>query len=733
MTDSIALEEEHFVRMSLLLTGISPRSVRILFDKEFAPICLHATLKKEFSKLRGLKHDHVITQLQWNLLNPKFPDVPSSKKFDATLMILLLRHLTTLIPPHAGYDTLPKSSETTPASDLARIKYYRNFLAHLEDATIESTEFIQAWDDITGIIDFTGDRVKDERGNTQILIDQTKDDYSKTRKRKLNNAENGAGHMNTNNKLVDGLFKSKIGEHSNAACGREEPNPNLSSSDTSNASSEPYVIWTEANQVHTNPNFIGDSGESGSDAAYTPTTSINSDYDDPTTKKFMLQPGIHVPSNMKDTPNFNNIMRMGNMQFLLQHQVTSSHSSFHNNDVKLNDENEGESEPDQTSNSSRHDRTTWPKIDRPTVDEELDTRDHVYLPSDDVSIQSSSYFKSQKKKCNWRKWIIIIFVYSCLSVVAALIVQNEYGSKKETPGDPPTPSLIVDKCENDISTATVGEQICIPYTQQFTSNPSGIQVKQVSSQYLSALPSFSINVSSDTVSQKKENWIVYFNISRPDQQLRLMKENATCDSIGIYEITIEYDDGNFTSFKFEISFKDPQLKQIVTRINYNIHVHCEMTKTCMASSLALFVNDGGSSRLIPDIDVCSFTDKNSGTTVSADAIIHVSQLSENQTISCVPLMTNMELAANLTSTSDCIPDCKDDPQSEAYFPDKNDCTKFYQCSNGKLVFQTCSSTTYWSPSKCTCDHFDDEICNKDTNKFFKPLLSIEKCIKASLV
>lgn len=102
---------------------------------------------------------------------------------------------------------------------------------------------------------------------------------------------------------------------------------------------------------------------------------------------------------------------------------------------------------------------------------------------------------------------------------------------------------------------------------------------------------------------------------------------------------------------------DPQLKQIVTRINDNIHVHCEMTKTCMASSLALFVNDGGSSRLIPDIDVCSFTDKNSGTTVSADAIIHVSQLSENQTISCVPLMTNMELAANLTSTSG-IPVCE---------------------------------------------------------------------------
>ncbi|XP_076095328.1 uncharacterized protein LOC143066214 [Mytilus galloprovincialis] len=206
-------------------------------------------------------------------------------------------------------------------------------------------------------------------------------------------------------------------------------------------------------------------------------------------------------------------MRIGSMQFLQHHQVISFYSAFESNDGELNNEDEKESCPDQN-------------------------------------------FKSKKKKYNWRKWIIIIFVCSCLSVVAALIVQNEYGSKKETPDDPPTPSLIVDKCENDISTKTVGEPVCIPYTQQFTSYPSSIQVKQVSSQYFSALPSFSINVSSDTVSQKRKDWIINYNISRPDQPLRFMKENATCDSIGTYEITIEYDDGNVTSFEFEISFGD---------------------------------------------------------------------------------------------------------------------------------------------------------------------------------
>ncbi|XP_076096468.1 uncharacterized protein LOC143067244 isoform X2 [Mytilus galloprovincialis] len=236
-------------------------------------------------------------------------------------------------------------------------------------------------------------------------------------------------------KPCGGPFKSKRDEHLTAKCEGVKTNGHLCSSDNSTASSASYASFKAPNQVHTNPNFVGDNGERRSYAdVNSPTTSINSDYDDPTTTEFMLQPGIHVPSNMK---------------------VTSSYSTFDNNEFKLNDENDEESEPDQTSNSSRHDRITWPEIVRPTVDEvlnsitldnndvklndnnvagcnphqELDPRVHVYLPSvpDDVSIQGSSYFKSQKKKYNWRKWIIIIFVCSCLSVVAALIVQNEYG------------------------------------------------------------------------------------------------------------------------------------------------------------------------------------------------------------------------------------------------------------------------------------------------------------------
>ncbi|XP_076095329.1 uncharacterized protein LOC143066215 [Mytilus galloprovincialis] len=579
-------EENNYIRLALLLIGVSPRAVRTFFDKEFHPSNLHSTLNKNKPILHDLRLKKTLNSYQWNLLFPK-NGLTNSSNFDVTMMICLIRNLTPVTPPLTGFDSLPTQAETSPESDLARIKCYRNILAHLNSDTIDTVFFNTAWGEITEAVGrLGGQRMKHECQELKVkILDQSNQEL-------MNEIKQSQREIRELQDIIKRLL-NKVRRN----C--------LSALDILGGQ-----IKKQSNQEIT----------------------------------------IQIKKAEREIRELEDIMeRLHNKLWRYKYSYT-------------------------------------------TISQMLS--------------------------------LFLIFVHVA-------------GSKKETPDDPPTPSLFVDKCENDISTATVGEPICIPYTQQFTSNPSGIQVKQVSSQYFSALPSFSINVSSDTVSQKNEDWIVNFNISRPDQQLRFIKENATCDSIGIYEITIESDDGNDTSFEFEIRFQDPQLEQSVTRLNDKVFVHCEMKKTCMASSLALFVNDKGSSRLIPDIDVCSFTDKNSGTTVSADEVIHVSQLSENQTISCVPLMMNMELAANLTSTSgipvcegDCVPDCKDDAQGEAYFPDKNDCTQFYQCSNGQLVSQSCSLSTYWSTSKCTCVHFNDEICNKDTNS---PLLSIEKCTNASLV
>lgn len=64
-------EEENFVRLALLLKGVTPRAVRTLFDIEFPPNNLHSTLHPKNRTLLYLKRQKIINQVQWNLLDPK--------------------------------------------------------------------------------------------------------------------------------------------------------------------------------------------------------------------------------------------------------------------------------------------------------------------------------------------------------------------------------------------------------------------------------------------------------------------------------------------------------------------------------------------------------------------------------------------------------------------------------------------------------------------------------------
>lgn len=66
-------------------------------------------------------------------------------------MITLLRNLADVSPCHGDFDMLPPQNETTPTSDLARIKYYRNILAHLDEGKIDNDMFVKAWNDMTGV------------------------------------------------------------------------------------------------------------------------------------------------------------------------------------------------------------------------------------------------------------------------------------------------------------------------------------------------------------------------------------------------------------------------------------------------------------------------------------------------------------------------------------------------------------------------------------------------------
>ncbi|XP_076080153.1 uncharacterized protein LOC143050939 [Mytilus galloprovincialis] len=144
-------EEENYVRLALLLKGVTPRAVRTYFDREFPPTHLPSTLNTNYNTLWDLKLKRIINQAQWNLLIPR-NGIPDSKTFDVTLMICLIRNLTSINPPINGFDSLPLAGEITSGSDLARIKYYRNKLAHHDSNTIDSTYFHTAWTDISNAV-----------------------------------------------------------------------------------------------------------------------------------------------------------------------------------------------------------------------------------------------------------------------------------------------------------------------------------------------------------------------------------------------------------------------------------------------------------------------------------------------------------------------------------------------------------------------------------------------------
>lgn len=54
-------------------------------------------------------------------------------------------------PPNGGFDCLPTPNEITPGADLARIKYHRNYLAHLDEGKVESSEFNSAWENLSEV------------------------------------------------------------------------------------------------------------------------------------------------------------------------------------------------------------------------------------------------------------------------------------------------------------------------------------------------------------------------------------------------------------------------------------------------------------------------------------------------------------------------------------------------------------------------------------------------------
>ena len=106
------------------------------FDAICALPNLHTLLAASQPTLKSLRSRRIISATQWGKLFPAIPATVSSKHFDITLLMALLRNICGLTPPLTGWDVLPAATDLSREADIARVKYFRNTVyAHAEHAS----------------------------------------------------------------------------------------------------------------------------------------------------------------------------------------------------------------------------------------------------------------------------------------------------------------------------------------------------------------------------------------------------------------------------------------------------------------------------------------------------------------------------------------------------------------------------------------------------------------------
>ena len=148
-------ETTNYARLCRLLVDVGSQALRNKFDSIHPPAGLHGVLTKPpvHPILQTLRKKRILNPTQWAKLYPSTPSSVSSKDFDVTLLMLLLRNICGLIPPTTGWDNLPPAADTSAEANIARVKYYRNHVyGHASQASVDDATFNSYWQDISNAL-----------------------------------------------------------------------------------------------------------------------------------------------------------------------------------------------------------------------------------------------------------------------------------------------------------------------------------------------------------------------------------------------------------------------------------------------------------------------------------------------------------------------------------------------------------------------------------------------------
>ena len=142
-------ETTNYARLCRVLVDVGTCALRDCFDAICTPPTLHTILAASNPSLKSLRSRRIINATQWGKLFPAIPASVSSRDFDITLLITLLRNICGLTPPVTGWDVLPAATDLSREADIARVKYFRNTVyAHAEHASIDDATFNTHWKEI---------------------------------------------------------------------------------------------------------------------------------------------------------------------------------------------------------------------------------------------------------------------------------------------------------------------------------------------------------------------------------------------------------------------------------------------------------------------------------------------------------------------------------------------------------------------------------------------------------
>ncbi|XP_078374557.1 NLR family CARD domain-containing protein 4-like [Oculina patagonica] len=144
-------ETTNYARLCRLLVDVGSQVLRDTFDKIHPPANLYAVLSRPavHAALQSLQKRKVLNPTQWGKLYPAIKSFVSSRDFDITLLMVLLRNISGLVPPVTGWDNLPSAADVAPEADIARVKFYRNTVyGHASQASVDDAAFGTYWTEI---------------------------------------------------------------------------------------------------------------------------------------------------------------------------------------------------------------------------------------------------------------------------------------------------------------------------------------------------------------------------------------------------------------------------------------------------------------------------------------------------------------------------------------------------------------------------------------------------------